>query len=303
MARPSGPPPPERLRNTPTCADPAVRHEGCAPDGVCAHGCDHEPRTGSARVRDDFDQAEAVVGHQDAAPRRARETIGPAVVLGHQCPCSALRIAPADAPKWNADHVEAAFPVKARPFQEGADRLAGIPNYGQPIRWCGRSRKIPGPLCKFSLRGLYALANDILHPLRPYVGGSVHHHGMPNGELADAATIMNNQDHVVERSREAKNTILRRYSDAPNGLLQVVMDMVDNHDNWRLTEAAKALFASGESSRQPKSWAESMRKWLDVAKAVADFFKEARSTDGAPFTWRIADAWGKLRAWWRGGSS
>ncbi|ERT02408.1 hypothetical protein HMPREF1624_00706 [Sporothrix schenckii ATCC 58251] len=110
---------------------------------------------------------------------------------------------------------------------------------------------------------------------------------------------MNNQDHVVERSREAKNTILRRYSDAPNGLLQVVMDMVDNHDNWRLTEAAKAL----ESSRQPKSWAESMRKWLDVAKAVADFFKEARSTDGAPFTWRIADAWGKLRAWWRGGSS
>ncbi|KIH88723.1 hypothetical protein SPBR_07830 [Sporothrix brasiliensis 5110] len=162
------------------------------------------------------------------------------------------------------------------------------------------------------------------------------------------------EDHVAERSREAKNTILRRYSDAPNGQLQVGMDMVDNHDNWRLTEVAKALFASNpshtrlvidqdrglvvsidgqpqrlslthtsssgsqtvdpqpvgpppapasESSRQPMSWAESMRKWPEVAKAVADFFKEARSTDGAPFRWRIADAWGKLRAWWRGGSS
>lgn len=200
----------------------------------------------------------------------------------------------------------------------------------------------------------------ILKPHRPYLGGSVYYHGIPGGDMVDGVIALSKKRHAAERSQEAKNMILRRYSDKTGGQLQIVQDMAANKNNWKLTEAGKVLLAgnpaqielviqddravvtypdhhyqprlspsglappasatqavvpepgaaepagpdpaaagdpAGATPEEAPGFLDSIRTWVDIARAVAQFFGGARTAGAEPAGWSIRGALRTLGSW------
>jgi hypothetical protein len=184
------------------------------------------------------------------------------------------------------------------------------------------------------MKSLYEFGSikDITKPPGRFHGACFYHHGVVGGELTpDSYPALSYKENRAERRKELHNLIRRRYAQQEFEPVKLqFMTEVEGKVPFLKTEAANVLRCSvvntivkimddkcvvrlaGKStddigpppmlSEEPPvpeaTWAQTINKWFDLARSLADFYKQYHDKSSKNFRSRVQNAFNAIRDWW-----